>query len=234
MDILINKLVFCMVTTTLSYAVGVKLFKRYKKPWLNPLYTSTVIIICFISLLHLNISNYTDGNGIFSFLLGTATVSLAIPLYKHLAIIKKYFLIIFLAVLPGTLTGVISVILLTKLLHLNKEMMFSLIPKSVTAPIAISISQTMGGIPSLTILFVVVSAIFSLVTGPILLKFIRIKSKIAKGLALGTSAQAIGASRAFEWGEIEGTMGSIAMISSALILCIITPLLLNLYFLYNY
>jgi predicted murein hydrolase (TIGR00659 family) len=234
MDIMIYKLVFCTVTTSLSYAVGLRIFKRFKKTWLNPLYTATVIIICFISFFHLNISNYTDGDGIFSFLLGTATVSLAIPLYKHLAIIKKHFFIIFLAVLPGTLMGVISVVLLTKLLHLNKEMMFSLIPKSVTAPIAISISQTMGGIPSLTILFVVVSAIFSLVTGPFLLKLTRIQSKIAKGLALGTSAQAIGASRAFQWGELEGTMGSIAMISSALFLSIITPLLLNLYFLYNY
>src|SRR4051812_35831537 len=120
MDILIYKLVFCTVTTALSYTVGVRLFKIFKKPWLNPLYSSTVIIICFISLLHLNISNYTDGNGIFSFLLGTATVSLAIPLYKNLVIIKKHFLIIILAVLPGTVMGVISVILLTKLLHLNK------------------------------------------------------------------------------------------------------------------
>lgn len=231
MDIMIYKIVFCTITTALSYTLSAWLFNRFKKPWLNPLFTSSLIIIFFISVLHLNISVYTNGDGIFSFLLGTATVSLAIPLYTHLSMIKKYFFIIFMAVVPGTLMGVISVVLLTKLLHLNKEMMYSLIPKSVTAPIAISISETMGGIPSLTILFVVVSAIFSLVIGPFLLKIIKIHSKIAKGLALGTSAQAIGASRAFEWGEIEGTMGSIAMISSALFLSLITPLLLTLYFL---
>jgi predicted murein hydrolase (TIGR00659 family) len=231
MGAMISSLLFFTLITLSTYVVGVKVFQRYKRAWLNPLYSVTVFIICFICFLHIDISSYTAGNGIFSLLLGTATVSLAIPLYKHLKLIQKHLSVIVWAVVPGTLMGVISVILLTKLWHLNHEMMFSLIPKSVTAPIALSISQTTGGIPSLTILFVVISAVFSLITGPFLLKFTRINSRIAKGLALGTSAQAIGASRAFEWGELEGTMGSIAMISSALFLSLLTPLLINLYFL---
>lgn len=229
MGIMIGSLLFCTMITLLTYVLGVKVFQRFKKPWLNPLYSATVFIICFISFFHIDMSTYTAGNGIFSLLLGTSTVSLAIPLYKHLKLIRIHLSIIVWAVMPGTLIGVVSVIVLTKLLHLNHEVMFSLIPKSVTAPIALSISQAMGGIPSLTILFVVISAIFSLITGPVLLKFTRIRSKIAKGLALGTSAQAIGASRAFEWGELEGTMGSIAMISSALFLTLITPLVINLF-----
>lgn len=224
MATMIGNLLFCTMITFVSYIVGVKVFQRFKRAWLNPLYSSTIFIICFITLFHIDINRYTAGDGIFSLLLGTATVSLAIPLYKHLKLIKNHLSIIFWAVMPGTLMGVVSVILLTKIWHMNHEVMYSLIPKSVTAPIALSISQATGGIPSLTILFVVISAVFSLITGPILLKITRIRSRIAKGLALGASAQAIGAGRAFEWGELEGTMGSIAMISSAVFLSLITPL----------
>jgi putative effector of murein hydrolase len=231
MATMIGNLLFCTIITIVTYLAGVKIFQRFKRAWLNPLYSSTIFIICFIIFFHLDINRYTAGDGIFSILLGTATVSLAIPLYKHLTLIKKHLSIIFWAVVPGTLMGVVSVILLTKIWHMNHELMFSLIPKSVTAPIALSISQSTGGVPSLTILFVVTSAIFSLTTGPILLKMTRIRSRIAKGLALGASAQAIGAGRAFEWGELEGTMGSIAMISSAVFLSLITPIFINLYFL---
>jgi len=229
METMITNILFCTVLTVLSYVAGNKVFKKYKKAWLNPLYTVSVFIICLLTLSHINISQYSSGTGIFMLLLGTATVSLAVPLYKHIRMIKKHFVLIFTAVMPGTLLGVISIVVLAKFLHMNKELMFSLIPKSVTAPIALSVSQSLGGIPSLTILFVCVSAIFSLVIGPFLLRFVRIRSRIAMGLALGTSAQAIGANRAFEWGELEGAMGSIAMITSALFMSIFTPLLLLLY-----
>ncbi|MFC0274043.1 LrgB family protein [Metabacillus herbersteinensis] len=228
---LIDNLLLCTIITSISYVIGIRVFRRFNKSWLNPLYTVTVSIICLLSFFHVDFSYYTSGTGIFSLLLGTATVSLAVPLYKQIKLIKKYLLIIGCAVMVGTLTGVISIVLLAKVVHLNQEMMLSLIPKSVTVPIALSISQSLGGIPSLTVLFVVISAVFSLVTGPLLLKICRIRSKIAKGLALGTSAQAIGANRAFEWGELEGAMGSIAMITSALFMTLITPLLIYLYLL---
>jgi predicted murein hydrolase (TIGR00659 family) len=228
---MIASLLFCSIITFFSYAVGLRIYQQYRRAWLNPLYSATLIIILFISFLHIDIKSYTSGNGVFSTLLGTATVSLAIPLYKHIKLIKKHLSIILAAVVPGTLMGVLSVLLLTKIWHIDHQVMVSLIPKSVTAPIALSISQSTGGIPSLTILFVVISAVFSLITGPMLLKITRIRSRIAKGLALGTSAQAIGAGRAFEWGELEGTMGSIAMISSALFLSLLTPLFFTLYFL---
>ncbi|MBM7587204.1 putative murein hydrolase (TIGR00659 family) [Bacillus pakistanensis] len=228
MEIMSNVLL-CSIITVISYVVGVRVFRRFNRVWLNPLYTVTVTIICLLTLFHMDFESYSSGTGIFSLLLGTATVSLAVPLYKQIEIIRKHLLIIVCAVLLGTLTGVASVVLLAKVVHLNQTMMLSLIPKSVTAPIALSISDSLGGVPSLTVLFVVISAVFSLITGPVLLKFGRFRSKIALGLALGTSAQAIGANRAFEWGELEGAMGSIAMITSALFMSLIAPLFIRLY-----
>jgi predicted murein hydrolase (TIGR00659 family) len=230
-ELMISNFLLCTIITVLSYVIGVKVFRKLNKAWLNPLYTVTVFIICLLSLFHIDFEVYTAGTGIFSLLLGTATVSLAVPLYKQLKLIKKHFFIIIWAVMLGTLTGIVSVVLLAKAVHLNREMVLSLIPKSVTAPIALSVSESLGGTPSLTVLFVVTSAIFSLITGPLLLKLGCIRSKVAKGLALGTSAQAIGANRAFEWGELEGAMGSIAMITSALFMSLITPLIINFYLL---
>ncbi|MBS4211028.1 MULTISPECIES: LrgB family protein [Neobacillus] len=229
MEKMIESILLCTAVTVISYLIGLKVFKRYQKPWLNPLYTVTVFIISMISLFHLNMKDYTSGSGVFSLLLGTATVSLAVPLYKHIKLIKKYFLVILWAVLSGTITGVATVVFLTKLLHVNREIMITLIPKSVTAPIALSISQSVGASSSLTLMFVLFSGILSLTIGPSMLKYARIKSGIAKGLALGTSAQAIGAKRAFEWGELEGAMGSIAMITAAIIMSVFAPLILYIY-----
>ncbi|MGG1401654.1 LrgB family protein [Bacillus salipaludis] len=225
----IESLLICTGITLLSYIAGVRVFQKFNKPWLNPIYTVSVFIISVLSLLHMNLKIYTSGTGIFSLLLGTATVSLAVPLYKQILLIKKYLPVILSAVFPGTILGVASIVLLTKVLHLNQKIMVSLLPKSVTAPIALSISNSLGGIPSLTVLFVFTSAIFSLIIGPLLLKHARIKSGVAKGLALGTSAQAIGANRAFEWGEFEGAMGSIAMIIAGVVMSLLTPLLIMLY-----
>jgi predicted murein hydrolase (TIGR00659 family) len=218
----------CTLITFSSYAIGVRVFKRFNKYWLNPLYTVTIAVICLLSLFHVDYDRYTSGSGIFSLLLGTATVSLAVPLYKQIRTLKKHLPIIVSSVTGGTLAGVACVVLLAKGLHLNQEVTLSLIPKSVTVPIALSISQSLGGIPSLTVLFVITSGVFSLITGPLLLKLGQIRSRIARGLALGTSAQAIGASRAFEWGELEGAMGSIAVSISALFMSLISPFFFHL------
>ncbi|MFS0636102.1 LrgB family protein [Mesobacillus foraminis] len=101
----------------------------------------------------------------------------------------------------------------------------SLIPRSVTLPIALVISTNLGGISSTTIFFVITSALVSLIVGPKLLYLLGINSKSAKGLAMGTSAQMLGASRSFAWGEEEGAMGNIAMTTSAIFLSLLVPIL---------
>lgn len=225
---LILQTLFCTSLTLIGYGLGFILFKRFPKPWLNPLYTVTLSIIGVLFLLGIDSQAYVSGSSLFSFLLGTATVSLAIPLYKQVQMLKKHLPLILLGVVAGTVAGIVSVFMISSVFHINKSLLFSLIPKSVTIPIALSISNTLGGVPSLTVLFVVTSGVFSMVAGPLLLKKIGIKSQIAKGLALGTSAQALGAGRALEWGEIEGAMGSAAMSMSALVMSILSPFLVYL------
>lgn len=218
----------CTSLTLIGYKLGLILFKRFKKSWLNPLYTVTLFILGMLFLLGIDSQTYVSGSSLFSFLLGTATVSLAIPLYRQVQALKQHLPLILLGVVAGTIAGLVSVFIISNVFHLDKTLLFSLLPKSVTIPIALSISHTLGGIPSLTVLFVVTSGIFSMMAGPFLLQRLGIQSKIAKGLALGTSAQALGAGRAFEWGEIEGAMGTAAMSMSALVMSILSPFLVYL------
>lgn len=228
MDSLLYKTLLCSSLTLLGYVVALALYRKYRKPWLNPLYTVTLFLLGMLSLFHINSENYVAGSSPFTYLLGTATVSLAIPLYKQVHALKKYLFPIFTGVVTGTLAGIISVFLISRFFHLDKVLLSSLLPKSVTIPIALSISNSLGGVPSLTILFVVSSGIFSLAAGPYLLQLLGVQSKIAKGLALGTSAQALGAGRALEWGEFEGAMGSVAMSLSALLMSVLSPFFIYL------
>lgn len=220
----------CLLTIA-GYAISYAFYKKYQKPWFNPLYTTTLLVIGMLYLFHIDTQAYVNNTSFLNFLLGTATVSLAIPLYKQVKIIKKKLSLILIGVITGTLTGILTVVVISQILHLDKALLYSLLPKSVTIPIALSVSNSLGGVPSLTVLFVVISGIFSLLAAPTLMNRIGIQSKTAKGLALGTSAQALGASRALELGEYEGAIGSAAMSVSALIMSIFSPFLFFLSYL---
>ena len=220
----------CLLTIT-GYVISYAFYKKYQKPWFNPLYTATLLVIGMLYMFHIDTQTYVGNSSILNFLLGTATVSLAIPLYKQGKTLKKHLPLIFIGVISGTVAGILTVFIISRIFHLDKALLFSLIPKSVTIPIALSISNTLGGVPSLTVLFVVISGLFSLLAAPTLMNRIGIKSKTAKGLALGTSAQALGAGRALEFGEFEGAMGSAAMSMSALIMSVFSPFIFYLTYL---
>jgi predicted murein hydrolase (TIGR00659 family) len=209
--------------TLCCYFLSLKLFRKYKKAWLNPLFTGPFLLICLLLMFHVKVETYQQANSVFSQLLQLAVVSLAVPLYKQWAFLRRHYKKIMTGVVSGTSLGVITVVVLSHVFHLQDQLLASLIPRSVTIPIALTISDDLGGISSTTILFVVISALLSVWMGPRLFKRFGIKSKSAKGLAMGTSAQMIGANTSFVWGEEAGAMGSVAMTTSALLLIIIMP-----------
>lgn len=220
-----GNILFCVTLTTICYVFTLKLQKKYKKDWLNPLYTATFLLILILFSFHIEQGTYQQGSIIFSWLLKLAVVSLAVPLYKQWAFLKKNYQKICSGVIGGTFIGMVSVVGLAQLFHVKEQLMASLIPKSVTLPIALTISNDLGGLTSITVLFVICSAIISLLLGPSLLKHLGIHSKGARGLAMGTSAQMLGVNRSLVWGEEEGAMGSVAMVTSALFLSILLPIL---------
>ncbi|MFJ8259610.1 LrgB family protein [Peribacillus asahii] len=225
MNIVLLKVSFCIIMTIACYFVSLQIYNKYKKNWLNPLYTASVLLISLLLLFHVHEETYQQVNFIFNQLLQLAVVSLAVPLYKQWSFLKKNYKKILVGVICGTAFGVISILSLSHLFHLNEQLLASLIPKSVTLPIALTIAKDLGGLASTTIIFVIISALISVMIGPNLLKYLGIKSKSAKGLAMGTSAQMLGANRSLVWGEEEGAMGNVAMTTSALFLAIVVPII---------
>ncbi|TDL72091.1 LrgB family protein [Rhodococcus qingshengii] len=217
--------VFCIAITLACYFLGLKFYRRYQKAWLNPLYISSLLLIFLLIVSPIQEGAYQQGSSVFSPLLQMAVVSLAVPLYKQWPFLKKNYKKICIGVMSGTVLGVIAVLEMSRMFHLQEQLLASLIPRSATLPIALTISSDLGGITSTTVLFVIMSALISLIIGPFLLKKLGIKNKSAKGLAMGTSAQMLGANRSLLWGEEEGAMGSVAMILTALFLTILVPIL---------
>lgn len=218
----------CILMTLASYIASLQVFRKFKKSWLNPLYTGTALLIILLLLGNIPLAVYQKGSSLFELLLQLSVVSFAVPLYKEWPLMKRHLKKIFSGVFAGTSLGISSVYIMSQVFHFNQEIMASLIPRSVTLPVALTVSDGLGGTTAFTVFFVLFSGLFSVMMGPNLLKWLGINSKAAKGLAMGTSAQMLGASRSLMWGEEEGAMGCIAMTTSAIILSLFIPILLLL------
>lgn len=209
------KMIICTLITFTIYFLAKKAYKRWSFPFLNPLVVSTLVLIGFIYLIDIPVNTYIADAKWVSNLLGPATVAFAIPIYKHLPLLKKYIGNILVSITSGTLVAIISSFTLASLGHLNSDLVLSLLPRSITTPVAIEISKEIGGLPSLTTIFVIVTGITGGIIGPYIIKWFSIKSPIARGLALGMGAHGSGTSAAMEYGEKEATFSMIAMIFAA-------------------
>lgn len=221
---LIGHSLFSTFITGASYLLSLQLFYRLKKLWLNPLYTATILLALLLAFLKVDYSTYSNGTSIFSILQGTAVVSMAIPLYLQWPVIKKHSLKISFSIAIGSFSGMAFIWLTTKALLIKTDIIASLMPKSATLPVALSVSESLGGKPTLTVLFVLLSALFSLILGPSFFNWVNIKSDFAKSLSLGACAQALGVNKAFQWGEEAGAIGSVGMTTSAVLISFLIPL----------
>ncbi len=163
------------------------------------------------------------GGDIITFFLGPATVVLAIPLYNEMAALKKHLLPILLSVIAGSAVAIISVILIGKILNLPPALIVSLIPKSITNPIGIELSKQLGGDPAITVASIVFTGLLGAITGSSVCRFLKINNHLAIGLALGTSAHAMGTSRALELGETQGAMAGLAIGLAGLATVLLAP-----------
>jgi predicted murein hydrolase (TIGR00659 family) len=204
-------IVFGIGLSLFSYILGRQIQKRTQSSILNPLLSA--IIFCILVLLIFNIpfSDFNKGGSLISLFLPPATAALALSIYRQRALLKKNILPVIVGCLVGSITSIVSVITLCKAFGLNDVLMNTLIPKSVTTPIAMEISQNLGGIPAITVAAVVVTGIIGNIICPILIRIFHIKDSSAAGLAIGTCSHAVGTSKALELGEIEGAMSGIAI-----------------------
>lgn len=210
-------LLFGFVLTVVIYYFSKFLHKKFPVFIFSPLLICPIIIVCILLSFHVNYANYNASAQYLSKLLGPATVAFAVPIYKHLPLILKNLRIIFISLFVGVIVAFSSSYILATVVALDKDLIYSLVPRSITTPIAMDISTLLGGEPTLTAIFVIITGLAGSVFGPYIIRLLAIRSSAAKGLMLGMGAHGAGTSAAFSIGELEGTYSSVAMILAALI-----------------
>lgn len=229
MNNLVQESIFFGMTISLfAYEIGLLIKKKLKKAIFNPLLISVVVVILFLVVFDIDYKTYDNGAKYLSYLLTPATVCLAVPLYQQLQLLKENAKAVIFGILSGVLTSLTCVLLLSKLFGLNHEQYVTMLPKSITTAIGIGISQEMGGLVTITVASIVITGIIGNMMAEVICKIFRITEPVAKGIAIGTSAHAMGTSKALEIGEIEGAMSSLAIAVAGLMTVILASFYANL------
>lgn len=223
MDEIVSHAMFGIILSLFAFEFGLFLQKKTKLLIMNPLLIAIIVIMAFLQVLHIPLKDYQIGGDIISLFLGPATVVLAVPLYQQLANLKRYLIPIFIGICSGIITSLISTIALCICFQLNKDMIVSLLPKSITTPIGIEVSSQLQGIPAITVLAILVTGIIGAVLADMTFKVFRISHPIAKGISLGTGAHAIGTTKAISLGKVEAAMSSLSIGVAGLLTVCIAP-----------
>lgn len=227
-DFFTNSVFFGVLLCLLAYQAGLFLRQKTKIAAFNPLLISIIIVIFVLVVFNIKFQDFYNSSKYISYLLTPATVALAIPLYSKLSLLKSNFKAIMSGLIAGVLTSLISIFVMALLFGLSHEHYASMLPKSITTAIGIGVSQEIGGIPTITTAVIIVTGVFGNVTADIIYKIFNIKNPIAKGIGLGSSAHAIGTSKALEMGETEGAMSSLSIAMAGIITVVFASFFANL------
>lgn len=222
MSEILSSQAFGIMLTLAFYILGSYLYQKTKFPLFNPLLFATVLLIIYIKIGNLNVDTFlTDLSGINVFL-GPLIVCLAVPIARLRRLIAKNLIPIIVGSVVGAVVSVVSVIVLGKVFNLEPEIIASIIPKSSTTPIAIEVSNRLGGIRSITVAVVIITAVIGSVIGPIMVKIFHIKDTKMIGMGLGATAHAIGTAKAFEIDPEAGAISGIALVFVGVLTAIIS------------
>lgn len=219
-----------LTATLAAYWLGDSLFRLTgRQSWANPVAIAVIVLALVLWSTGTNYQTYFEGAQFVHFMLGPATVALGMPLYDNLPRVRRAALPLALALLAGSLTAIVSVLLIGKAFGLSHTMLASLAPKSTTAPVAIGIAQSLGGEPTITAVLVLLTGIFGAIIVTPLLNALRVHDWRARGFAVGVAAHGIGTARAFQVNETAGAFASIGMGLNAVLTAIIAPLVMHLF-----
>ncbi len=216
-----------LTATILAYCLCDRISAALRRaPLANPVLMSMCLVGLLVRVTGTPYATYFDGAQFIHFLLGPATVALAIPLYQHRQMVMRSILPMACALIAGSVTALVSAVLIARLLGAPASVVTSIAPKSVTAAVAMGISGRLGGDPALTAVLVILTGILGAIIVTPLLDGLRITDKRARGFAAGLAAHGIGTARAFQVDPLSGTFAGIAMGLNALLTAVIAPLLL--------
>jgi predicted murein hydrolase (TIGR00659 family) len=220
---------FFLVLTLLAYQVGREVHARSGQHALaQPVLVAVVLVGATLLILDVEVADYRDGTALLTFLLGPATVALAVPLHRQASRLRGLLVPLLVAVPLGAVVSVGSAVLLTRLLGGGELLERTLAPKAATAPVSIALSGDNGGLPQLTAALTIVAGILGAVAGPAVLTLLRVRSRPARGIALGSVSHGIGTSRALAEDRTEGAFSGLAMGLTALATSLVLPLVLAL------
>lgn len=228
-DFLENPL-FLLALTFLIYYGAVLLQKRFNSALLNPVLITAILLIIYLLCLGITPAKYEEAGKYIDFWLKPSIVALGVPLYLQLSKIKKQLVPLLVSQLVGSVVGIVSVCLLAKAFGLDNELIRSLVPKSVTTPIALEVSRMVQGAQPLTVMAVMITGFFGNIFGLMLLRWFQVKSPMGKGIALGTASHALGIMAAFNLSEKYAVYASLGMIFNGIFTAILAPPVVGLLF----
>ena len=216
-DLFVESVFFGVVLSLVAYEAGVQLKKRINFILFNPLLLAIAITIVILLACHVDYGTYYEGAKYLSYLLTPATVCLVIPLYQQMELLKGNWKAIVVGICTGVLTSLTSVLVFSLVAGLNHKQYVTMLPKSITTAIGMGVSEELGGYVTITVAVIVITGLFGNMIADTICKVFRIEEPIAKGIAIGSSAHAMGTSKAMEMGEIEGAMSSLSIAVAGLL-----------------
>ena len=208
---------FGVFISLFSYGIGVFLRKKTKLSIFNPLLIAILLTMGALLLLDIDYEVYEGSAKYISYLLTPATVSLAIPLYEQIELLKKNWKAVFAGIFSGVLSSMVSVFLFALVFHLNHAEYVTFLPTSITTAIGMGVSEELGGHVAITVAVIIITGIIGNIFAEIVCKLFKIKEPIAVGIAIGSSSHALGTAKAMEIGDVEGAMSSLSIVVSGLL-----------------
>ena len=214
--------------TLIAFLAGQRLQQKLKSPLLNPILVAVVIVLVFLALTGLPVSDYKAGMGSLSWLLTPATICLAVPMYEQFQVLKKNLPMILAGVAAGSVSCLIVVALFGILVGFDSVLTISLLPKSITTAIGVALSEMMGGMTGVTTAAIVFTGIFASIMGPAFCRLFRLTDPVAMGVAFGTAGHVIGTSKANELSPLTGAVSSLSLVVAGLLTAVVLPLFAGL------
>lgn len=218
---------FHILLTLIAYLIGESIYKKTKWIILNPLLVAMILIMVFLYESQTSYETYRLNNQWIDWLLQPAIVSLGVPLYQQLPRIKLQLVNLMITTMVASITGILTVIIVSWSMGAPYNIICSIIPKSVTTPIAMDISKAIEGIPSITACVVICTGLIGAVSGFILMKFLKINNPMAQGLSMGVASHVLGASKSMELSANYGAFATVGLILNGIFTAIFAPFLLR-------
>lgn len=213
---------FGITLSLAAYCIGVMICRRTSLAICNPLLISYLIIIPTLLLAGIPLEWYENGGDLIDMFLSPATAVLALTVYRQRKLVRRHIIAIAAGTVAGCVTSITTVYAMCRLLSLDGIVTASLLPKSITTPMAIAVSQSLGGIGPLTVLAVIFTGILGSILAPLMTRVFRIRDEVVQGIAIGASSHAVGTGKAIEMGEIQGAMSSISLVISGILTVLVS------------